>query len=76
MGFQAHHVEIHLGKEQKVKVEGFRYGGGHKFHAVEEIESEHPKNQVPNREHFFETSGEAINFLVRVCAEFIVSQNE
>ena len=71
-----HHVEIHLGKERKVKVEVFRHGGGHKFHAVEEVEYEHPEHQVPNRDLNFETSGETINFLVKVCAEFIVSQNE
>ena len=70
-----HHVEIHLGKERKVKVEVFRHGGGHKIRAVEEVEYEHPEHQVPNRDHFFETSGETINFLVKVCAEFIVNQN-
>ena len=71
-----HHVEIHLGKERKVKVEVFRHGAGHKFHAVEEVEYEHPEHQVPNRDLIFETSGETINFLVKVCAEFIVNQNE
>ena len=71
-----HHVEIHLGKERKVKVEVFRHGAGHKFHAVEEVEYEHPEHQVPNRDLNFETSGETINFLVKVCAEFIVNQNE
>jgi hypothetical protein len=71
-----HHVEIYLGKERKVKVELFRHGAGHKFHAVEEVEYEHPEHQVPNRDHFFETSGETINFLVKACAEFIVNQNE
>ena len=71
-----HHVEIHLGKERKVKVEVFRHGAGHKFHAVEEVEYEHPEHQVPNRDLIFETSGEIIHFLVKVCAEFIVSQNE
>jgi colicin import membrane protein len=71
-----HHVEIHLGKERKVKVEAFRHGAGHKFHAVEEVEYEHPEHHVPNRDLIFETSGETINFLVKVCAEFIVSQNE
>jgi hypothetical protein len=71
-----HHVEIHLGKERKVKVEVFRHGAGHKFHAVEEVEYEHPEHQVPNRDLIFETSGETTNFLVKVCAEFIVSQNE
>ena len=75
-GISDHYVEIHLGKERKVKVEGFRYGGGHKFHVVEEVEIEHPGHQIPNRDHIFETSGETINFLVKVCAEFIVSQNE
>jgi hypothetical protein len=70
-----HHVEIHLGKERKIKVEVFRHGAGHKIRAVEEVEYEHPEHQVPNKDHFFETSGEAINFLVRVCAEFIVNQN-
>jgi len=70
------HVEIHLGKERKVKVEVFRHGAGHKFHAVEEVEYEHPEHQVSNRDLLFETSGETINFLVKVCAEFIVSQNE
>ncbi len=71
-----HHVEIHLGKERKVKVDVFRHGGGHKFHAVEEVESEDPEHQVPNRDLVFDTSGETITFLVKVCAEFIVSQNE
>jgi len=71
-----HHVEIHLGKERKVKVDAFRHGAGHKFHAVEEVEYEHPEHQVPNRDLIFETSGETINFLVKVCAEFIVNQNE
>ena len=71
-----HHVEMHLGKERKVKVEVFRHGGGHKFHAVEEVEYEHPEHQVPNRDLIFETSGETITFLVKVCAESIVNQNE
>ena len=75
-GISDHYVGIHLGKERKVKVEGFRYGGGHKFHVVEEVETEHPGHQIPNRDHIFETSGETINFLVKICAEFIVSQNE
>ena len=56
-----HHVEIHLGKERKVKVDVFRHGGGHKFHVVEEVEYEHPEHQVPNRDLNFETSGETIN---------------
>jgi hypothetical protein len=71
-----HHVEIHLGKGRKVKVGVFRHGGGYKIRVVEEGEYEHPEHQVPNRDHFFETSGETINFLVKVCAEFIVDQNE
>ena len=71
-----HHVEIPLGKERKVKAEVFRHGGRHKFHAVEEVQYEHPEHQVPNRDLNFETSGEAISFLVKVCAEFIVNQNE
>ena len=71
-----HHVEIHLGKKRKVKVEIFRHGAGHKIRAVEEVEHEHPEHEVPNRDHFFETSGETINYLVKVCAEFIVNQNE
>ena len=71
-----HHVEIHLGKERKVKVELFRHGSGYKFHAVEEVEYEHPEHQVPNRDLVFETSGVTIDFLVKVCAEFIVNQNE
>jgi hypothetical protein len=71
-----HHVEIHLGKERKVKVEVYRHGGGHKFHIVEEVAYEHPEHQVPNRDLNFETSGETITFLVKVCAEFIVNQNE
>ena len=71
-----HHVEIHLGKERKVKVDAFRHGAGHKFHAVEEVKFEHPEHQVPNRNLIFETSGETIHFLVKVCAEFIVNQNE
>jgi len=75
-GISDHHVEIHLGKERKVKVEVFRHGAGHKLRAVEEVGYEHPEHQVPNRDHFFETSGETIHFLVKVCAEFIVNQNE
>jgi hypothetical protein len=71
-----HHVEIHLGKERRVKVEIFRHGAGHKIRAVEEVGNEHPEHEVPNRDHFFETSGETINYLVKVCAEFIVNQNE
>jgi hypothetical protein len=71
-----HHVEIHLGKERKVKVELFRHGAGHKIRAAEEVGNEHPEHEVPNRDHFFETSGETINYLVKVCAEFIVNQNE
>jgi len=71
-----HHIEIQLGKERKVKVDIFRHGAGYKFHAVEEVEYEHPEHQVPNRDHIFETSGETVNFLVKVCAEFIVNQNE
>ena len=70
-----HHVEIHLGKERKVKVEIFRHGAGHKIRAVEEVEYEHPEHEVPNRDHIFESSRETINFLVKVCAEFIVNQN-
>ena len=75
-GISDHHVEIHLGKERKVKVEVFRHGAGHKIRAVEEVEYEHPEHEVPKRDHFFETSGETIDFLVKVCAEFIVNQNE
>lgn len=71
-----HHIEIHLGKERKIKVEVFRHGGGYKFHVVEEVEYEHPERHVPNRDLSFETSGETISFLVKVCAEFIVNQNE
>ena len=71
-----HHVEIHLGKERKVKVEVSRHGGGHKFHVVEEVEYEHLEHQVPNRDLIFETSGETIHFLVKLCAEFIVNQKE
>jgi hypothetical protein len=78
IGFRVsdHHVEIHLGKNRKVKVEVFRYGAGHKFLAVEEVEYEHPEHHVSNRDLNFETSGETINFLIKVCAEFIVNQNE
>jgi len=75
-GISDHHVEIHLGKKLKVKVELFRHGAGHKIRAVEEVGKEHPEQEVPNRDHFFETSGETINYLVKVCAEFIVNQNE
>ena len=57
-----HHVEIHLGKKRKVKVEVFRHGGGHKFHAIEEVEYEHPEHHVPNRDLNFETSGESNKF--------------
>ena len=71
-----HHVEIHLGKNRKVRVEVFRYGGGRKFQAIEEGEYEHPEHPAPNGGRNFETSGEAINFLVKICAEFIVNQNE
>jgi len=75
-GISDHHVEIHLGKERKVKVEVFRHGGWHKFHVVEGVEYEHLEHQVPNRDHIFETSRETITFLVKICAEFIVNQNE
>ena len=71
-----HHVEIYLGKNRKVRVEVFRYGEGHKFRAVEEGEYEHPEHHAPNGGRNFETSREAINFLVKICAEFIVNQNE
>ena len=78
IGFRisGHHVEIHLGKERKVNVELFRHGAGYKIRAVEEVGDEHPEHQVPNRDHFFETSRETIDFLVKACAEFIVNQNE
>jgi hypothetical protein len=71
-----HDVEIHLGKNRKVRVEVFRYGGEHKFKAIEEGEYEHPEHHASNGGRHFETSGEAINFLVKICAEFIVNQNE
>ena len=71
-----HHVEIHLGKNRKVRVEVFRHGGGHKFQAIEEGEYEHSEHHAPNGGRNFETSGETINFLVKMCAEFIVNQNE
>jgi len=71
-----HHVEIHLGKNRKVRVEVFRYGGEHRFKAIEEGEYEHPEPDASNGGRNFETSGEAINFLVKICAEFIVNQNE
>ena len=71
-----HHVEIHLGKNRKVRVEVFRYGGEHKFKAIEEGEYEHPEHHASNGGRNFETSGEAINLLVKMCAEFIVNQNE
>ena len=70
------HVEIRLGKNRKVRVELFRYGGGHKFKAIEEGEYEHPEYHASDEGRNFETSGEAINFLVKICAEFIVNQNE
>ena len=71
-----HHVEIHLGKERKVKVELFRHGAGHKIRAVEEVGNEHPEHHGPSGGRNFERSGEAIEFLVKICAEFIVNQNE
>ena len=71
-----HHVEIHLGKNRKVRVEVFRHGAGNKFQAIEEGEYEHPEHHAPNGGRNFETSGEAINFLVKICAEFIVNRNE
>jgi hypothetical protein len=71
-----HHVEIHLGKNRKVRVELFRHGAGHKFQAIEEGEYEHPEHHGPNGGRNFERSGEAIEFLVKICAEFIVNQNE
>ena len=71
-----HNVEIHLGKNRKVRVEVFRYGGELRFKAIEEGEYEHPEYHASNGGRNFETSGEAINFLVKICAEFIVNQNE
>jgi len=71
-----HHVEIHLVNNRKVRVEVFRHGGGHKFQAIEEGEDEHPEHHAPNGDLNFQTSGEAINFLVKICAEFIVNQRE
>ena len=71
-----HHVEIHLGKNRKVRVEVFRYGGEHRLKAIEEGEYEHPEHDASNGGRNFKTSGEAINFLVKICAEFIVNQNE
>jgi hypothetical protein len=71
-----HDAEIHLGKNRIVRVEVLRYGGGHKFQAIEEGKHEHPEPHAPRRGRDFERSGEVIEFLVKTCAEFIVNQGE